>query len=155
MPSLPDKVNRLNHTGNYRNNRRKKIDKLNEELRIYDKATIKSNQLSSLKRTDFYSSLENQSNRVGAAMTEQEWASLYETLDNGMPLFLHTLHKAQLPQSKERLCILLKLNFSAYQIKNLLDNQKINISVEKKRLLKKLAGQDGSPKDFDDYLEKL
>lgn len=132
-----------------------KIDRLNEELRINDKATIKNNQLSSLKRTDFYSSLENQSNRVNAAMTEQEWASLYETLDNEMPLFLHTLRKAQLPQSKERLCILLKLNFSAHQIKNLLDNQKVNISAEKKRLLKKLAGLDGSPKDFDEYLEKL
>lgn len=131
------------------------LKSLYKESQITDKATIKKNQLSLMKQTEIYLSLVRRSNKADSVLAANDWRIFYDKMNEIMPMYLHALQKYQLPKSKEMLCILLLLGFSFGQIKNLLGNPKINISTEKKRLLKKMFDLDGTPIDFDNHLKDI
>ena len=53
------------------------------------------------------------------------------------------------------ICLLIRLNFVPAEICILTDSSSSNISNIRKRLLEKMTGREGSPKDFDKYIKSL
>ena len=53
------------------------------------------------------------------------------------------------------ICLLIRLNFVPAEICILTDSSSSNISNIRKRLLVKMTGHEGSPKDFDKYIKSL
>lgn len=86
--------------------------------------------------------------------TEEEWNTLFASVDKDIPKFAIALEGATwLNEKEKKICYLTKINVKPKAIALLLNLE--NVSVYRKRLYEKLKNERGTAKDFDEYIAKL
>ena len=86
--------------------------------------------------------------------TEEEWNTLFASVDKDIPKFAIALEGATwLNETEKKICYLTKINVKPKAIALLLNLE--NVSVYRKRLYEKLKNERGTAKDFDEYIAKL
>lgn len=92
----------------------------------------------------------------GGVPTEEQWKALTDELETKIPLFKETVnHFKVLSKTEYRICVLTRFGFSPSDTNCLLGGQFKNISVTRKRLLKKVFNIDGTGKDFDSMISSI
>ena len=82
--------------------------------------------------------------------SKEDWLTLYDTVELFIPQFKYILKdKFRLSDEEYKVCILDRLFFDVNSIVWLTDKSNSYISKIRKRLLKKVFGKDGEPKNFD------
>ncbi len=106
-----------------------------------------------IKETAIYKKIEHINNHPKEKMKESDWEYLEETIKMKYPSFIDL--KRKLNEKEYRICLLSKLQFSPTNISNLTGYSPSDISMQRKRLLKKICGIDGKAKDFDEYIYNI
>ena len=85
-----------------------------------------------------------------------DWQALYAAFNEMLPSFEQVL-KSRYPLSESELqvCLLLKLDFAPGDIALLTNKTKASISLMRTRLYSKFFQQEGTAKDFDDYIRSI
>ncbi len=92
----------------------------------------------------------------GKILKPSDLKTLDETVNAIVSGFKETLFSAyNLSQQEYNICLLLKFDFSATEISQLLGRSVGAISLARKRLFGKLFGKEGSAADFDAYIRSL
>ena len=87
-------------------------------------------------------------------MEKEDWDELEETVGGLIPYFSQIL-KNQLTIKEYRICLLIRLKFSPTIIGNIVGLSNSGVSLSRKRMLEKVCGKDGTPKDFDKFILSL
>ena len=89
--------------------------------------------------------------------TSDDWHEIRNVIDEILPKFKTTLNNGThtLRMEEYHICILVRLNFKPLEISNLTGLSQANITAIRKRMLKKLFGIDGKPKEFDTIISKI
>lgn len=87
-------------------------------------------------------------------MEKEDWDELEETVGELIPYFSQIL-KNQLTIKEYRICLLIRLKFSPTIIGNIVGLSNSGVSLSRKRMLEKVCGKDGTPKDFDKFILSL
>ena len=92
---------------------------------------------------------------IGDTLSSDDWKDLYEIIEQKIPGFRFYVNRDGniLSEKEYKICILVRLNFKPSDIGALLDLSSDNISNIRKRLLKKIFGEEGKPKDFDKLIK--
>lgn len=85
-------------------------------------------------------------------MDKDEISRLKELFKDYRPL---STWENTLNNNEYLICLLVRLDFVPAEICILTDSSSSNISNIRKRLLVKMTGHEGSPKDFDKYIKSL
>ena len=87
---------------------------------------------------------------------DTDWQALYTVFNEMLPSFEQVL-KSRYPLSESELqvCLLLKLDFAPGDIALLTNKTKASISLMRSRLYSKFFQQEGTAKDFDDYIRSI
>jgi tetratricopeptide (TPR) repeat protein len=89
-------------------------------------------------------------------LTDAAIADIEALLDEVSPGFLPLLRKlGELTPMEYQVCLLIKLNLTPIQMATLMLRDKSTISAIRRRLYKKITGQDGSPADWDNIIHSL
>ena len=90
-------------------------------------------------------------------ITVEDWDTLVGLLNNEVPTFfqLLTVNTQSLRKLDIYLCILVRLRFQPKDISIILDISQSEVSVLRRRLLKKIFNCDGSAKDFDKKIQSI
>ena len=90
-------------------------------------------------------------------ITVEDWDTLVGLLNNEVPTFfqLLTVNTQSLRKLDIYLCILVRLHFQPKDISIILDISQSEVSVLRRRLLKKIFNCDGSAKDFDKKIQSI
>lgn len=92
----------------------------------------------------------------GKVLRLSDMKALDETVNAIVAGFKETLFSTyNLSQQEYQICLLLKFNFSATEISQLLGRSVGAISLARKRLFVKLFGKEGSAAELDDYIRSL
>lgn len=88
--------------------------------------------------------------------TKEEWHEMRNMFNNVIPLFYSTLncHHTLRPDEYD-LCILVRLQFKTLEMSNIMGCSRQNISAMRRRMMPKLFGREGSPKEFDKYIMSI
>ena len=84
-------------------------------------------------------------------MYEEDWRKLADTIEEVIPNFIPML-KNQVSYRDYRICLLIRLGFSASLMARLLNLSDAAISKSRKTMLKKICDKEGKPKEFDEYV---
>lgn len=89
--------------------------------------------------------------------TSDDWHEIRNMIDEILPKFKTTLNNGThtLRMEEYHICILVRLDFKPLEISNLTGLSQANITAIRKRMLKKLFGIDGKPKEFDTIISKI
>lgn len=84
---------------------------------------------------------------------KNEWHELRSMFNREIPQFYSTVNSRHTLRPDEYdLCMLVRLNFKTLEMSNLMHCSKQNISAMRRRMLQKMLGHDGSPKEFDEFI---
>ncbi len=92
----------------------------------------------------------------GKYLKDADWESIKQAIKPVFPNFLNhlaTLYK--MSDTELHVCILLKLRFAPTDIASAVGKEKSTVSCIRSRLYKKVFGQNGSGKDWDDFILSL
>ena len=106
-----------------------------------------------IKETAIYKKIEHINSHPKEKMKESDWENLEETIKMKYPSFIDL--KRKLNEKEYRICLLSKLQFSPTNISNLTGYSPSDISMQRKRLLKKICGIEGKAKEFDEYIYNI
>jgi hypothetical protein len=85
--------------------------------------------------------------------SESEWKSLYVYVEEKLPSFKPIIfQRGSVSEDQYKICCLVRVGFSPSEIHVITNMSKENVSAIRKRLLKKILGVDGKPKDFDKFI---
>lgn len=92
----------------------------------------------------------------GRHLNEEEWKELTKIIDESFNNFSERLLKyCQLSPQEFRVCLLLKIGIKPNDISTLTAHSKQSISTTRNRLFKKVFGEKGSGKDWDEFIYSL
>ena len=96
-------------------------------------------------------------NPVKNALSSADWTQLESYFDSRLPRFRQIINGNGhvLRQEEYRMCILIRMNFSPRNICSLMDMKSSHVSNMRRRLLQKVFGLDGKPKDFDIRIREI
>ena len=96
-------------------------------------------------------------NPVKNALSSADWTQLESYFDSRLPRFRQIINGngQVLRQEEYRMCILIRMNFSPRNICSLMDMRSSHVSNMRRRLLQKVFGLDGKPKDFDIRIREI
>lgn len=86
-----------------------------------------------------------------------DWHKMREMIDDILPSFKTTFYnKKHVLRSEEyHVCILVRLHFKPLEISILTGLSQANVTVMRKRMLKKVFDKEGKPKDFDIFVSQI
>ena len=92
-----------------------------------------------------------------STMSDETWHELLSLADSFMPDYLEAIRSTgyKLKLVEEQICVLTKLRFMPSEISNLLGKTLSNISITRKRLLKKMFNMEGHASDLDEKLRLI
>lgn len=89
-------------------------------------------------------------------LTEEDVSSIEQLLNEISPSFLPLLKDlGNMTPIEHQVCLLLKLNLTPVQISGLVLRDKSSVASIRRRLFKKITGQDGTPGDLDNIIHSL
>ena len=129
-----------------------RIRRFNESNRRQEKGSLDSR----LENSSVYETFRRIADKPLSVPTREEWKNLRILFNNEYPAFYSRLvSDARLGQRDYRICMLIRLGFKPTEISNLIGSDLSTVSHVRLRLYKKLIGNDGSAKDFDQYLHEI
>lgn len=86
-----------------------------------------------------------------------DWHKMREMIDDILPSFKTTFYneKHVLRSEEYHVCILVRLHFKPLEISILTGLSQANVTVMRKRMLKKVFDKEGKPKDFDIFVSQI
>lgn len=92
----------------------------------------------------------------GKPLKDADIVDIEELLNQAAPNFLPLLKQlGEMTPLEYQVCLLIKMNLSPIQIASLIPRDKSSISAIRRRLYKKITGQEGSPADWDNIIHSL
>ncbi len=92
----------------------------------------------------------------GKPLTETDVSAIEQMLNELCPSFLPLLEQlGSMTPMEHQVCLLLKLNLTPVQISSLVLRDKSSVASIRRRLFKKITGQDGTPGDLDNIIHSL
>ena len=92
----------------------------------------------------------------GKPLKDADIVDMEALLNKAAPNFLPLLKQlGEMTPLEYQVCLLLKMNLSPIQIASLILRDKSSISAIRRRLYKKITGQEGSPADWDNIIHSL
>lgn len=129
---------------------------------IMQQKTIENEQEKEAKEylfnSDLYKQLQERINsaRGEAYITSEEWVLLKELTSPAFPTFFQRLYSLHtLNENELHVCVLLKLQFRPADIARLLQLKPESISSIRKRLYRKVTGNNGNPEMWDKIIHSL
>ena len=93
---------------------------------------------------------------TGKPLRDVDIVDMEALLNKAAPNFLPLLKQlGEMTPLEYQVCLLLKMNLSPIQIASLILRDKSSISAIRRRLYKKITGQEGSPADWDNIIHSL
>ena len=94
---------------------------------------------------------------MGKKADDHEWQELRNAVRTYLPGFIEALNAQGYPLSFRdiNICILIKLNFTTYQIRSLIGMSSSSLSTHRSRLLERMFNQKGSAVEFDNRIKEL
>ena len=87
-------------------------------------------------------------------LSNEDWIELSDLIEQLIPSFPQML-KNRLTEKEYHICLLIRLHISPSSISNLVGLSNSGVSLSRKRMLEKVCGKDGTPKDFDKFILSL
>lgn len=135
------------------------IQTLSLLVQEYHKRTIKSISASEdrLFSSNIVKVLHNKASRAKELPTEEEWEQFSILINNTIPSFYTKMNggHAELSTKEYYICMLVRANFSPFEICNLLEVSSSNLSMMRVRLMKKVFGISGKAKEFDKKVRQI
>jgi len=107
-----------------------------------------------LQKSNIYHKFNNE---VGFRATDNDWKELESLINHTFPQFSRQLHLL-LPKMTDiefNVCCLVKINVPATNIAIIISRSRQSVTMIRKRLYNKIYGENGSTKDFDDFIINL
>lgn len=116
----------------------------------------KISQFNTLLESEIYLYFRNSLIDPSIKITEEHWIALESTMNANYASFFHILSTLS-PFSifEKRVNILLKLQFSASEIAAITNHSKQAISLVRKRMYNKCMRKEGSPADWDRFIDSI
>ncbi len=87
--------------------------------------------------------------------TKEEWAELATEVNKLFPSFIKFNDNASFSLVEQQICLLVKIGLDLPSIIFLMNSNNKNITAKRSRMYKKLTGENGGAKDFDEYIRNL
>lgn len=96
-------------------------------------------------------------NPVKCKLSDEDWGQLEQFFDDRLPHFRHHLNSNGqiLRQEEYRICMLVYIKCQPHDICSLMNMSSAHVSNTRKRILFKVYGIDGKPKDLDDRIRRI
>ena len=131
---------------------KERIDIENQEIEYTNKEKV---QLSGqLHKSGIYLKFHTEG---GFKATDSDWEELISLIDKTFPQFSKQL-KSLLPKITDiefKVCCLVKVNVPTTSMAIVINRSRQSVTMIRKRLYNKIYGENGSTKDFDDFIDSL
>ena len=108
-----------------------------------------------VKSANITSKFENISSDLTGSITEDDWYELNKLVMSQYPKFKITLLSSTLTDSDIKFCLMSKIGLSPTKISIITHRAKSSVSSSKKRIYKKITGEEGSARNFDELICSL
>ena len=135
------------------------IQTLSLLIQEYHKKTIKSISASEdrLFSSNIVKVLHNKASKAKEHPSEEEWEQFSILINDTIPSFYTKMNggHVELSTTEYYICMLVRANFSPFEICNLLGISSSNLSMMRVRLMKKVFGVSGKAKEFDEKIRQI
>lgn len=130
--------------------RKQSLEKDNEQVEAYRR--LEAEAVKALETSDIF----RKCHEVDGNLSAEDWQTLTAAIDSTYSQFTHRL-KDLYPVSDVELqvCLLLKIGISSTRIAQLVLRSKQAVTSIRKRLYKKVFGQEGTPDDWDRFIRNF
>ena len=127
--------------------RKQSLEKDNEQVEAYRR--LEAEAVKALETSDIF----RKCHEVDGNLSAEDWQTLTAAIDSTYSQFTHRL-KDLYPVSEVELqvCLLLKIGISSTRIAQLVLRSKQAVTSIRKRLYKKVFGQEGTPDEWDKFI---
>lgn len=127
--------------------RKQSLEKDNEQVEAYRR--LEAEAVKALETSDIF----RKCHEVDGNLSAEDWQTLTAAIDSTYSQFIHRL-KDLYPVSDVELqvCLLLKIGISSTRIAQLVLRSKQAVTSIRKRLYKKVLGQEGTPDEWDKFI---
>ena len=108
-----------------------------------------------VKSANITSKFGNISSDLTGSITEDDWDELNKLVMSQYPKFKITLLSSTLTDSDIKFCLMSKIGLSPTKISIITHRAKSSVSSSKKRIYKKITGEEGSARNFDELIRSL
>lgn len=133
-----------------------KIQEIKNELNIYEKnfafLDIQKTE-KNLRNSNVNIKFKDFELHPRKKIKKEDWDELEETIEKVIPVFATI--RPKIKEKEYHICLLTKLQFSPSSISHFIGTTLSDISNSRRRILKKITGEDGTPKEFDQYIQNL
>lgn len=131
---------------------RKTIDELTSRKKQTDAATVEER----LRNAPITKRFRQMGATPSQHPTKDDWHELRMMVNAEIPQFYSTLNSRHTLRPDEYdLCLLVRLGLKTLEMSNLMGCSQQNISAMRRRMMPKVLGREGSPKDFDEYVKNI
>lgn len=136
------------------------IEKQRKELLFANEKALKEQQRKDDANHSLVSSeahaLVEQKLRAGKLLLKTDWEEIKSNIDRVIEDFKIRLFCIyRMSEQEYHICILVRMGFSTSEIAQLIGRSVGAVSLARKRLYFKMFGKDGSPKEFDEFVNSL
>lgn len=131
---------------------RKTIDELTSRKKQTDAATVEER----LRNAPITKRFRQMGATPSQHPTKDDWHELRMMVNAEIPQFYSTLNSRHTLRPDEYdLCLLVRLGLKTLEMSNLMGCSQQNISAMRRRMMLKVTGHKGSPKEFDEYVKSI
>ena len=136
------------------------IAALTEKIRQYEERNKSAKARTADKRlfeSEAYRRFKYLESHTSESPTADDWMALSRMFNDVFPEFQTTLNSSYYMLSEKELCLcmLIRLNFNSSVIANFVNTTKSNVSMMRSRLLQKMYGISGTPREFDRHIREI
>ena len=134
--------------------RKELLQVTNEQIQL--RRTERDLLESDLRHSDIYMKFHS-TNEADQIIREEDWNALRKELDNTYNNFTNRLYQLYSGMSliELRICYLIKISVKVTDMAKILGRSKPSVSSSRKRLYKKIKGEDGTPNELDELIADL
>lgn len=134
--------------------RKELLQVTNEQIQL--RRTERDLLESDLRRSDIYMKFHS-ANEADQIIREEDWNALRKELDKTYDNFTNRLYQLYSGMSliELRICYLIKISVKVTDMAKILGRSKPSVSSSRKRLYKKIKGEDGTPNELDELIAGL
>ena len=134
--------------------RKELLQVTNEQIQL--RRTERDLLESDLRHSDIYMKFHS-TNEADQIIREEDWNALRKELDNTYNNFTNRLYQLYSGMSliELRICYLIKISVKVTDMAKILGRSKPSVSSSRKRLYKKIKGEDGTPNELDELIAGL
>lgn len=133
-----------------------KIQEIKNELDLYEKnfafLDIQKKE-KSIRNSNVYIKFRDFELHPRKKIKKEDWDELEETIEKVIPAFATI--RPKIKEKEYHICLLTKLQFSPSSISHFIGTTLSDISNSRRRILKKITGEDGTTKEFDQFIQEL